>query len=62
MRLLQLILGFGLVVIGLLILIIPVFYWINNPGKTEMEIFILFWDFLLIGIVASVVGLYIIKE
>ena len=62
MKLLQIILGFGLIIIGLVLFTIPLFYWIKNPDKTEMEIFLIFWYCQLIGVVASIVGLYIIKR
>lgn len=62
MKVLQYILAFGLIIIGLILLIIPLLYWIKNPEKTEMEIFILFWYCQLIGVVGAGIGLYILKR
>lgn len=46
---------------GVFMLLVPVLYWVKNPEMTEMEIFIKFWHFLIIGFFTVVAGGMLIK-
>lgn len=38
-------------VIGLVIFCLPLFYWMQNPELTQMQVFLTHWPYSVIGIV-----------